>query len=208
MFFKLHILIGVIVEMFCATDQEQMFNVPSDGIKIVVPPSAIPKDTRIDIQLLSSHPFIFHINYQPISCFFQIQTSHKFNEPFNVHLEHYAELLSEVDSEELGFIISRNVECSLPCQFELADEANKPSFPVHSKCGIIHVNESSIFAIVWRKEKGVLSNNFRYIWMVYYREIGNNTLELHVVVTKDLKPFKQVRLGCWVTIDINDICLM
>ena len=196
MFFKLHIHIGVIVKMFCATDQKQMFNVPSDGIKIVVPPSAIPEDTRIDIHLLSSHRFILPANCQTISCFFQIQTLHKFDKQFEVHLEHYAELLSEDDSEELGFIISRNVECSLPYRFEFANEANKPSFPVQSKHGIIHINESSIFAVVWRKKKAEFSNNFRYIWMVYYREIGKNTLELHVLVTKNLKPFKQVRLGC------------
>ena len=190
--------------MFCATDQEQMFDVSRDGIKIVVPPSAIPKDTRVDIQLLSSHPFILPTNCQPISCFFQlqIQTSRKFDKQFEVHLEHYAELLSEVDSEELGFIISPNIELSLPYRFEFADGT---IFPVQSKCGIIHIEESSIFAIVWKKQKAEFSDNFRYIWMIYTREIGNNTWELHVVVAKDLKPFKQVRLGYWITVDI---CLM
>ena len=182
--------------MFSASDQEQTFKVPKDGIKIVVPPFAISEDTWIDVQLHSSCPFILPTNCQPISCFFQIQTSDIFNKKFAVHLEHYAELLSEDDSEELGFIISHNIELLPPYQFKFANEANKPSFPVQSKRGIIHIDESSIFAIVWRKEKGVLSNNFRYIWMVYYKEIENNTWELHVVVTKDLKPFKQVRLGC------------
>ena len=194
--------------MFCATDQRQMFDVPSDGIKIVVPPLAIQKDTRIDIQLLSSCPFILPVNCQPISCFFQIQTSHTFDkQQLDVHLEHYAEL-SEANSEDLGFIISHNTESSFPYQFKLDDEDNKPSFPVQPKCGIIHINESSIFTIVLKNKKDKLSNNLRYIWMVYYKEIGKNKWELHVVVTKDLKPFKQVRLGCWVTIDINDICLM
>ena len=194
--------------MFSASDQEQTFKVPKDGIKIVVPPFAISEDTWIDVQLHSSCPFILPTNCQPISCFFQIQTSDIFNKKFAVHLEHYAELLSEDDSEDLDFIISRNIELLPPYQFEFASKANKPSFPVQSKRGIIHIDESSILAIVWRKEKGVLSNNFRYIWMVYYKEIENNTWELHIVVTKDLKPFKQVGLGCWVTLDINDICLM
>ena len=202
------IMYGVTEKMFCATDQEQMFNVPRDGIKIVVPPLAISKDTRVDIQLLSSCPFILPTNCQPISCFFQIKTSRKFDKQFKVHLEHYAEVFSEVDSEELGFIISHNIELSLPYHFKFADEANNPSFPVQSKCGIIHIDESSIFAIVWKKQKAEFSNNFKYIWTVYHREIRKNTWELHVVVTKDLKPFKQVRLGCWVTIDINDICFM
>ena len=197
--------------MFCATDQEQTFNVLRDGIKIVVPPLAVSEDTWIDIQLLSSCPFIPPANCQPISCFFQIQiqTSHKFDKQFDVHLEHYAELLSEDDSKKLGFvIISPNTELSLPYQFKLDDEDNKPSFPVHSKCAIIHIDESSIFAIVLKNKKDKFSNNLRYIWMVYYKEIGKNTWELHVVVTKNLTPFKQVRLGSRVTIDINDICLM
>ena len=192
--------------MFCAIDQEKTFDVPRDGIKIVVPPSAVSEETRIDIQLLSSSPFILPANCQLISCFYQIQTSHKFNKQFKVHLEHYAEL-SEVNSEELGFIISQ-VESSLPYQFEFADRANNPSFPVQSKHGIIHIDKSSIFAIVWRKRNADFINNFRYVWMVYYKEIGKNTWELHVVVTKNLKPFKQVRLGYWVTIETIDICLM
>ena len=194
--------------MFWATDQKQMFDVPRDGIKIVVPPLAISKDTRVDIQLLSSCPFILPTNCQPISCFFQIQTSCKFDKQFEVLLEHYAELLPGVDREELGFYISPNIELSLPYRFEFADKANNPSFPVQSKCGIIHIDGSSIFGIVLKKQKAEFSNNFKYIWMIYYREIGKNTWELHVVVTKDLKPFKQVRLGCWVTIDINDICFV
>ena len=195
--------------MFCATDQEQMFDVSRDGIKIVVPPSAVPKDARIDvyIHLLSSGTFILPTDCQPISCFYWIQCSHKFSRQVEAHLQHYAEL-SDDDSKDLDFIVSCSTESSLPYQFEYANKDNNTTFPVGSKHGVIHtdkINESTIFAVVWKKTKPKFSNDFRYIWMVYHQQIKITIWELHVVVTKDLEPFKQVD---WVIVDIIDICLI
>ena len=173
--------------MFSASDQEQMFDVPRNGIKIVVPPFAKPNKVKIDVQLLPSGQFVLPANCQPISCFFQIQISPKFNEPIEVHLEHHAELLSEDDGKELGFIFCP--EPSLP--YEFTDDKAITSFKENYGV-LIQVPKFSIFAVTTSLES---SNNLRYVWMVYYKKIETNTWELHIVVTKDLKPFKQVRLG-------------
>ena len=192
--------------MFCA-DKEKTFNVSRDGIKIVVPPLAAQKDTRVDIQLLSSCPFILPTDCQPISCFYGIQCSHKFSKQVEVHLQHYAEL-SDDNSEDLDFIVSSSPISSLPYQFQFANKDNNASFAVGSKYGVIHSNqidESTVFAIVWKKTNPKLGNDFRYTWMVYHQQIKITIWELHVVVVKDLEPFKQVD---WVIVDIIDICLI
>ena len=182
---------------------------PRDGIKIVVPPSPVPKNIRIDVyvHLLPSSPLILPTGYLSISCFYQIQCSHKFHRRVEAHLQHYVEL-SDDDSEDLDFIVSSSPESSLPYQFEFANKENNATFPVGSKHGVIHIgqiDESSIFAIVWKKTKPKLSNDFRYIWMVYHKQIKITMWELHIVVTKDLAPFKQVY---WITVDFIDIYLI
>ena len=204
--------------MFCANDQEQMLDVPRDGIKIVIPPSAVPKDispsavpkdNRIDvyIHLLPSGSFILPTDCQPISCFYWIQCSRKFCKQVEAHLQHHAEL-SDDDSEDLDFIVSSSPKSSLPYQFQFANKDNNVTFPVGSKRGVIHTNqidESTVFAIVWKKTNPKLGNDFIYTWMVYHRQIKITIWELHVVVTKDLEPFKQVD---WVIVDKIDICLI
>ena len=160
-----------------------------DGIGIVVPPFDKPNKIRIGVQLHPSGPFVLPANCQPISCFFQIEISSKFNESIEVHLEHHAELLSEEDSKELGFIVC--LDPSLPWEFQFADYKVINSFKENYGV-LIQVPKFCIFAITTSLE---FSTNLRYVWMVYYKEIKTNTWELHIVVTKDLRPFKQVRLG-------------
>ena len=176
-------------------DEQQMFQLPDYGIKLIIPPSAVPHDIQqitIAVQVIASGPFVFPSYCQPIGCFYWIQSTHKFLKPVEVHLEHHAELLSEEDSKECGFIISPSTESSSPpYQFQFYDGMNS-IFPVGSSYGIIKVAEFSIFSIAWRKIKDAFSDHFRYVWMVYYRQINENNWELHVVVTKDLGPFIQV----------------
>ena len=175
--------------MFHASNQEQMLDVTRDGIKIIVHPSAAAQDIKMDLQLLPSGQFVLPTNYLPISCFFQIRCSQKFHKPVEVHLEHHAEFLSEDDCKELGFIICP--KSSLPYEFQFAVVDKVITFKENYGV-LIQVPEFSIFAVTTSLK---LSNNLRYVWMVYYKKIETNTWELHIVVTKDLKPFKQVRLG-------------
>ena len=168
---------------------------PDYGINLIIPPSAVPHDIQqiqIAVQVIASGPFVFPSHCDPISCFYWIQSTHKFLKPVDVHLEHHTELLSDEDSQELGFIVSPSTESSSPpYQFQFSDGVNS-IFPVGSSYGIIKVAEFSIFSIAWRKIRAAFSSHFRYIWMVYYRQSHENNWELHVVVTKDLGPFIQV----------------
>ena len=87
-------------------DQQQMFQLPDYGIKLIIPPSAVPHDIEqitIAVQVIASGPFVFLSYCQPIGCFYWIQFTHKFLKPVDVHLEHHTELLSEEDSQELEF---------------------------------------------------------------------------------------------------------
>ena len=176
-------------------DQQQMFQLPDYGIKLIIPPSAVPHDIQqitIAVQVIASGPLVLPSNCHPISCFYWIQSTHKFLKPVEVHLEHHAELLFEKDSPELGFIVSPSTESSSPpYRFQFSDGVNS-IFSVGSSYGIIKVAEFSIFSIAWRKIKATFSDHFRYVWMVYYRQIHENNWELHVVVTKNLGPFIQV----------------
>ena len=176
-------------------DQQQMFQLSDYGIKLIIPPSAVPHDIQqitIAVQVIASSPFDFPSHCHPISCFYWIQSTHKFLKPVEVHLEHHAELLSEEDSQELGFIVSPSTESSSPpYRFQFSDGVNS-IFPVGSIYGIIKVAEFSIFSIAWKRIRAAFSDHFRYVWMVYYRQSHENNWELHVVVTKDLGPFLQV----------------
>ena len=177
-------------------DQQQIFQLPDYGIKLIIPPSAVPHDIqeiKIAVQVIASGPFVLPSYCQLISCFYWIQSTHKFLKPVEVHLEHHAELLSEEDSQELGFIVSSSTESSSPpYQFQFSNEINS-IFPVGSSYGIIKVSEFSIFSSAWKRIRAAFSDHFRYIWMVYCRQRSHeNNWELHVVVTKDLGPFLQV----------------
>ena len=176
-------------------DQQQMFQLPDYGIKLIIPPSAVPHDIEqitIAVQVIASGPFILPSYCQPLGCFCWIQSTDKFLKPVEVHLEHHAELITEEDSQELGFIVSPSTESSSPpYRFQFSDEVNS-IFSIGSTYGIIKVAEFSIFSIAWRKIRATFSNHFRYVWMVYYRQSHENNWELHVVVTKDLGSFIQV----------------
>ena len=178
--------------------KQQVLYKPRDGIKIVIPSSAVDLmhdsigKINMDVQVLPSGPFIPPPNCQLISHFIQIQFSHKFLKPIEIHLEHCAEL-SEGDSKDLKFITCQSAEPSSLHEFEFIDGAHT-TFPVGSNYGVIHISKSSILSMICKRDD--LSKNFRYLWMVYYKEIETNTWELHIVVTKDLRPFKQVHLGC------------
>ena len=176
-------------------DQQQIFQLPDYGIKLIIPPSAVPHDIEqitIAVQVIASGPLVLPSNCHPISCFYWIQSTHKFLIQVEVHLEHHAKLLTEEDSQELGFIVSSSNESSSPpYRFQFFDGVNS-IFPVGSSYGIIKVAEFSIFSIAWEKIRAAFSSHFRYIWMVYYRQTQAITWELHVMVTKDLGPFLQV----------------
>ena len=176
-------------------DQQQIFQLLDYGIKLIIPPSAAPQDIqqiKIAVQVIASGPFVLPSYCQPISCFYWIQSTHKFLKPVEVHLEHHAELLSEEDCQELGFIVSPSTESSSPpYQFQFSNGINS-IFPVGSSYGIIKVSEFSIFSSAWKRIRAVFSDHFRYVWMVYYRHSHENNWELHIVVTKDLGPFIQV----------------
>ena len=176
-------------------DQQQIFQLPDYGMKLIIPPSAVPHDIQqitIAVQVIASGPLVLPSNCHPISCFYWIQSTHNFLKPVEIHLEHHAELLTEEDSQELGFIVSPSNEFSSPpYRFQFFDGVNS-IFPVGSCYGIIKVTEFSILSIALGKIRAAFSIHFRYIWMVYYRQTQANTWELHVVVTKDLGPFLQV----------------
>ena len=151
-------------------NQQQIFHLSDYGIKLMIPPSAVPYDIQqisIAIQVIASGPFVLPFRCQPISCFYWIQSSHKFLKPVEVHLEHHAELLSEEDCQELAFIVSPSTESSSPpYQFQFFNEINS-NFPVGSSYGMIKVADFSIFSIAWKRIRAAFSDHFRYIWMVY-----------------------------------------
>ena len=175
-------------------DQQQMFPLSDYGIKVIIPPSAVPHDIQritISVQVIGSGPFVFPSHCQPISCFYWIQSTCKFLKPVEVHLEHHAEILSEEDSQECRFIVSTE-SSSPPYRFQISDRINS-IFPVGSSYGIIKVAKFSFFFIGWiQKIRANFSNRFRYVWMVYYRQSHENDWDLHVVVTKNLELFLQV----------------
>ena len=172
-----------------------MFQLPDYGLKLMIPPSAVPYDIqqiKIAVQVIASGPFVLPSYCQPIGCFYWIQSTHKFLKPVEIHLEHRAELLTEEDCQELGFIISHITKSSpLLYQFQFSDGMTS-IFPIGSNYGTIKVAEFSIFSIAWKRIRAAFSDHFRYIWMVYYKQSHENNWELHIIVTKDLGPFLQV----------------
>ena len=127
-----------------------MFQLPDYGIKLIMPQSVVPhyiQQITITVKVIASGPFVLPSHCQPISCFYWIQSTQKFLTPVEVHLEHHAELLSEEDSQELGFIVSpSNESSSPPYQFQFSNGVNS-IFPIGSSYGIIKVAEFSIFFI-------------------------------------------------------------
>ena len=171
------------------SSKPQTFHWPRYGLKLEIPSysfmNMISNDIRFIVQVFASGSFILPSNVDPVSCFYWIRTIGEVNRPIKVYIEHCA--VGDIQYiRNLNFAIA-HFDIEPPYIFQLSNA--RQEFSVANNFGAIYVNDFSIFSIIWKRLRG--HQVFRYVWMVYYRQIQVDIWEIDIIVTKDLGPFLQ-----------------
>ena len=176
-------------------DEEQVFEKPEYGVKLVIPSSSVQENRSIDttVQIVKSDVISLPPNVEPVSCFYKIGTSGSFVKPIKLHLQHNVDVTSS-DNRRLAFITSSG---SPPYQFEFCD-INDQMFDPNDNSGVVHISHFSthVFGIVWLKNVvdtlgKVLRPNRSYAMTPFYKQIDDHW-QLKVVITQNLGPFFEV----------------
>ena len=170
-------------------DEEQVFEKPEYGVKLVIPPSSVQENQSIDttVQIVKS-PDVLSLppNVEPVSCFYKIEASGSFVKPIELHLQHNVDVASS-DNRRLAFVTSSG---SPPYQFEFCD-IDDQVFDPNDNSGVVRLSHFSIIGIVWRIFDKVLPNR-SYVITPFYKQINDHCWQLKVVITKNLGPFFEV----------------
>ena len=167
--------------------EEQVFEKPEYGVKLVIPPSSVQENQSIDttVQILKSG-ISLPPNVEPVSCFYKIEATGSFVKPIQLHLQHSVDVTSS-DHTRLAFVTSSG---SPPYQFEFCD-VDDQIFYFNDNSGVVRLSHFSIIGIVWRIVDKVLPNR-SYVITPFYKQINDHCWQLKVVITKNLGPFFEV----------------
>ena len=173
-------------------NEEQVFEKPEYGVKLVIPPSSVQENQSIDttVQIVKSSDV--HVmtslpaNVEPVSCFYKIEASGSFVKPIELHLQHNVDVTSS-DNRRLAFVTSSG---SPPYQFEFCD-INDQTFDPNDNSGVVHLSHFSVIGIVWRIIDKVLPNR-SYALTPFYKQIDDHCWQIQIVITKNLGPFLEV----------------
>ena len=173
-------------------DEEQVFEKPEYGVKLVIPSLSVQENQSIDttIQIIKSD-VILPPNVEPVSCFYKIGTSRSFVKPVRLHIQHNVDVAS-ADKTRLAFVTSSG---SPPYQMEFCD-VNDQTFDLNDNSGVVRISHFStcVFGIVWlQKVAGkVLRPSRSYAMTPFYKQIDDHCWQLKVVITQNLGPFFEV----------------
>ena len=172
-------------------NEEQVFEKPEYGIKIVIPPSSVEVGqkvkTEVNVVALKESDIILPPDVELVSCFYKIKTSGKFSKPIKLHLQHNVQLRSQEESQLLAFIRAKGQP---PYKFELLPTEYDQVFTPYDNSGVVGISDFCVIAII-NKIRSVLSSH-NYAMTVFFQEKAKFCWEIQAVVTKNLGPFIEV----------------
>ena len=175
-------------------NEEQVFEKPEYGIKIVIPPSSVEVGqevkTEVNVVTLKESDIILPPDVELVSCFYKIKTTGKFSKPIKLHLQHNVQLRSQEESQLLAFIRAKGQP---PYKFELLPAKYDQVFTPYDNSGVIAISDFCIIGII-DKIKSVLFQQppYRYAMTVFFKEKAKFCWEIQAVVTKNLGPLIEV----------------
>ena len=175
-------------------NEEQVFEKPEYGIKIVIPPSSVEVGqevkTEVNVVALKESEIILPPNVEPVSCFYKIKTTGKFSRPIKLHLQHNVELRSQEESQHLAFIRAKG---GPPYKFELLPTEYDQVFTPYDNSGVIGISDFCVIGIIDRIKSVLFQEpSHSYAMTVFFKEKAKFCWEVQAVVTKNLGPFIEV----------------
>ena len=169
-------------------NEEQVFEKPEFGVKLVIPSSSVQEDQSIDttVQIVDSD-LALPPNVEPVSCFYKI-TSEMFIEPIDLYVQHNVDL-SVCDNRRLAFVTSSG---SPPYELEFYDEYQ--AFDPNDNSGVVRISHFSthVFGIVWKVFDAVgdmLSPVTSYAMTPFYKQMNDNCCKSKLLLLKTLVHF-------------------
>lgn len=175
-------------------EEEQVFEKADYGFRLVIPPSSVEEgqvvNTKIKVVAPENSDFYLPPNFEPVSCFYRIETTGQFSNPIELHLQHNVKLLSQEDSRDLAFVAAKG---SPPYKFELLSFDIYQLFKCNDNSGILIVPDYSIFSIVQQKNSE-LQPLCNYVITIFFKQMTKFSWKIQAIVTKNLGPFLKVSI--------------
>ena len=174
-------------------NEEQVFEKPEYGVKLVIPPSSVEKgqDVKTEVSVVAPDEsnIILPPDVELVSCIYKVKATGKFSRPIKLQLQHNVELRSQDETKELAFIRSKGPS---PYKFELLPTEYDQVFRPYDNFGVVEIPDFCRIAIVIKKIKNFLFRRSLYVMTVFFKKVLKFSWEMQAVVTKDLGPFRQV----------------
>ena len=191
--------VAIIGETSCTiTNKAQTFELTDYGMRLCIPPNALPSDTVEQCELLIkvgiSGPFLLPLNTSLVSAVYWLDTKPqcKFLQPLTLEIQHCA-----MTSQTSRLSFARCSQDSLPYTFEILEGGK---FSSQSNYGSIQLDSFSMFAQLLKQYLpsltgiGILKEtSIKYRARLLYLRSGVCLRDIHFVITKDLKAHATVR---------------
>ena len=171
------------------TNQAQTFHWAGYGLKLHIPPAALPtglKECRLLIKVGLSGHFKFPKNTSLVSAVYWLDSEPqcKFSEPITVEMQH---CVKPTQISELSFVHAKCSQVHLPYTFKTVEGG---VFSSESAYGCVELNHFSFLAQVFKR---IFLGVQQYYASIYYLHVRKNQREIHFVITKNLEAHATVR---------------
>ena len=166
------------------TNQAQTFNWKGYGLKLHIPPGALPhglEECRLLIKVGLSGQFALPENTSLVSAVYWIDSEprRKFTQLLTVEIQHCVKLNQ---TSKLSFIHAQHSQEYLPYAFEEAKDGGR--FSDGSAYGFVQLTHFSIWSVIY---KMLVPGVQLYSASVYYLRKGVNRIDIYFAITKNLE---------------------
>ena len=172
------------------TSQAQTFCWEDYGLKLHVPPGALPpgmKECELFIKVGISGQFTLPKNTSLVSAVYWLHSEPRceFSQPLTLEIQHCA---TSSQTSRLNFAKCSHTD--LPYNFDILEGGDF----TQDAYGRIQLHSFSLIVVLKRLFTWVFGDDIKYHARVYYYWKGENQKEIHFVITKDLEAHAMVCL--------------
>ena len=177
-------------------NEEQVFEKPDYGFKLVIPPSSVEVGQKVITEVKVVAPEESEIILAPdvelVSCFYNIETTEKLSKPIELHIQHNVELRSQEESQQLAFIRAKEPP---PYKFEIVPVNIYQEFKPNDNSGVVKTTDLGVFgAVKKKKERSVIcpQPSSSYAITLFFKRMLKFSWTIKAVITSNLGPFLKV----------------
>ena len=167
------------------TNQAQTFTWTGYGLKLNIPPGALPADLeecRLLMKVGLSGQFELPQNTSLVSAVYWLDSEprQEFSKHLTLEIQH---CVKPTDTSKLSFVQAKCSQTDLPYKFKNVEGG---TFSSDSAYGCVQCNRFSLFGAVYNKLVPQPQVQL-YSASVYYLRKGVKRIDIHFVITKDLE---------------------